>query len=305
MLKKLDTASLKQFFSNKTNAILIFGLLIVVILAIIGVRWFISSQTEELPLEEIDITFDPNGAYALLLPRRDGNAINLNIFRVASYGAFSYQLTYQSVGSTADENIEGLGAVDRGAGDLKSFVELNKKTQFSQEILFGTCSKGNTSDLTHCVFDKNVENGDLSLGMKQENKVYISKTTWHMQKPDVALGVITSADNHFTYKTTASRTELANVGYTVVNDLSGAPKLPGTKDFFGKVYAFNVPTAKTFPKGMVTVETAEKPPTGAQIAWFGINANDWQLLDTKISGSTLTSEAPGAGIFSVLINKAQ
>src|SRR5688500_12122156 len=113
MLKKFDTNSFKTFFSNKTNSLLVFGLLIVLIGAFWGVRTFIASKAENIPLEYVDVTFDPNGAYALLLPRRDGNAINLNIFRVASFDAFSYQLTYQSTGSTADENIEELGAVDR------------------------------------------------------------------------------------------------------------------------------------------------------------------------------------------------
>lgn len=295
---------IKKFLSNKINL----GLTIALILILTGIGFalnkFFQVNPANLPTEEIDLSFNPEGAYAILEPRRDGNAINLNIFRVASYESINYELSYQSAGSTADE---GIGIVDRGVqGTIGSG---DKKSEYRQEILFGTCSKGDTTSPLHCVFDKNVENGTLILNIKKPyekgdktNVYYKMVTAWHLQEPDVALGLITSADNHFQYKTDAPEDELALVGFTIVNDLTGAPKLPQGKKVLGKVYAMTLPTAKAFPAGDLTIELINNPPSEAQIARFNEAANSWDLLETKIDGAKLTAEAPGAGVFAVFIN---
>lgn len=298
------TKVLKKFFSNKLNAVLVIVLL--VILGGIGfaAAKFLQVNPDDLPIEEVDLSFDPEGPYAILEPRRDGNAINLNIYRTSSYTSINYELAYQSAGSTADE---GIGLVDRG---VQGTIEAkDKKSEYRQEILFGTCSKGDTSSTLHCVFDKNVENGTLILKIKKPYQkgdktqlVYKMVTGWHLQKPDVALGIITSADNHFQYKTSALEDELSIIGFSMVNDLTGAPKLPQGKKVLGKVYAMNLPTAKAFPKGSLTIELIENPPAQAQIGRYNEAANSWDMLETKIEGSKLNAEAPGAGIFAVFVN---
>lgn len=295
----------KSFFANKVNLALV--IILVVILGGIGfaVNKFLQVDPSTLPTEEVDLSFEPDGAYAILEPRRDGNAINLNIFRTAAYESINYELAYQSAGSTDEE---GIDTVDRG---VQGTIEAkDKKSEYRQEILFGTCSKGDTFSTLHCVFDKNVENGSLTLRIKKPYQkgdktqvIYKMNTTWHLQKPEVALGVITSADNHFQYKSTAPEDELNLIGYTIVNDLSGAPKFPNGKKAFGKVYAMNLPTAKTFPVGDLIIELIENPPAEAQIARFNESSNSWDLLDTKIEGAKLTTKAPGAGIFAVLVNQ--
>lgn len=295
---------LKKFFSNKFNL----GLVIVLILILGGIGFavnkFFAVNPADLPTEEIDLSFNPEGPYAILEPRRDGNAINLNIFRVAAYESINYELAYQSSGSTADE---GIGSVDRG---VQGTIEpKDKKSEYKQEILFGTCSKGDTFSPLHCVFDKNVENGTLILNIKKPykkgdktNVIYKMVTAWHLQKPDVALGIITSADNHFQYKTKASEDELSIVGFTIVNDVTGAPKLPQGKKVLGKAYAMNLSTAKAFPSGELIIELIDNAPEGAQIGRYNESANSWGLLETKIEGSKLMAIVPGAGIFAVFIN---
>lgn len=127
-------------------------------------------------------------------------------------------------------------------------------------------------------------------------------TGWHLQRPDVSLGLITSTDNHFQYRTTASEDELSLVGFTMVNDLTGAPKLPQGKSVLGKVYTMNLPTAKAFPAGDLTIELIDSAPQGAQIGRYNEAANSWDMLETKIEGSKLMAPAPGAGIFAVFVN---
>lgn len=315
---------IKKFFSNKTNAALTLVLLLILGGTGFAVNKFFQVDPTKLPIEEVDLAFEPEGPYAILEPRRDGNAINLNIYRTSSYDSINYELAYQSAGSTAEE---GIGSVDRG---VQGTIEAkDKKSEYRQEILFGTCSKGDTLSTLHCVFDKNVENGSLVLRIKKPYEksdktqvIYKMNTTWHLQKPDVSLGVITSADNHFQYKAgllsgtegkTASsagagaknealENELSIIGFTIVNDLTGAPKLPNGKKVLGKVYAMTLPTAKTFPKGDLTIELIENPPEQAQIGRFNEPANSWDLLPTKIEGSKLTAQVPGAGIFAVFIS---
>jgi hypothetical protein len=300
----MNSAAVKEklqvFFSNRTNLILSLVLLVILGgLIFAGAR--IYGNRPAPPLEEVDLPFDPEGPYALLVPRRDGNAINLNIFRVSSYESITYELAYSSEGSTADE---GIGTIDRG---VQGTIDAkDKKSEYSQEVLFGTCSQGFTSGTSHCVFDKGVENGTLILKVKKprENKLYRMSTTWHLQEPDVALGKITSGDGHFTYESKAEREELSTVGWSVINDLSGAPKLPEGKQFLGKVYAFNIPNAKVFPKGEAAIELAENPPAEAKIYRFVEKENNWQELDTKLEGSKLSASADGAGIFAILTNRS-
>lgn len=286
---------IKTFLKSRTNIVLV-AVLVVIIggLSFAGFK-FLNKPKPELPIQEVDLPFDPEGPYAILAPRSDGNAAALSITRVASYDFISYELAYQS---------EGIDRGVQGSLDAKG-----KKSEYSQEILFGTCSQGYTTGAAHCVFDKNVENGSLTLKIKKPLEkdakfvtVYKMITTWHLQKPDVALGVITSGDSHFTYKTSAKREELALVGWSIVNDLSGAPKLPEGKKFLGKVYAFNLPTAKEFPKGEVVIELADKPTQDAKIARYIEAKNEWEMLDTKVKDSKLTAQVGGAGIFAVLVN---
>lgn len=295
---------ISKFFSNKINIVL--TLVLVLILGGIGfaVNKFFQVDPSKLPTEIVDLNFDPEGPYAILEPRRDGNAINLNIFRVAAYESINYELAYQSAGSTADE---GIGNVDRG---VQGTIEAkDKKSEYRQEILFGTCSKSDTFATAHCVFDKNVENGTLILNIKKPyqkgdkvNTYYKMVTSWHLQQPDVALGVITSADNHFQYRTEAPEDELSIVGFTMVNELSGAPKLPSGKETLGKVYAMNLSTAKVFPAGDLTIELIDNAPEGAQIGRYNESGNAWDLLETKIEGGKVMAKTPGAGIFAVFVN---
>lgn len=264
---------------------------------------FFASQNRG-PVEEVDLIFDAEGPYALLLPRRDGNALILNLKRTSSYDSISYELAYTSKvdesvveGSKIKDEDSGseVGSIDRGV--VGNIDVAQKKGEYEQEILFGTCSKN------VCKYDKGVENGTLTLHITKGKQAFRMITQWHLQQPDVALGVITSGDSHFTYKTMATREELNTTGYVITNDVTGVPKLPDGKTVSGKVYALNTPTAKTLSKGTVTIEMAENPSGEAKIARYDVGQNKWIEMDTKIEGSKLTASADGAGIFAVLTPK--
>ena len=251
--------------------------------------------------EELDLIFDDEGPYALLFPRRDGNALILSLKRTASYDAITYELAYTS---KADEEVvagnkildlgEGVssgGSIDRG---VQGTIDTkDKKGEIEQEILFGTCSKN------VCKYDKGVENGTLTLHIRKGSKAYKMITQWHLQKPDVALGSLTSGDGHLIYKIEADRQQLSNTGFSIINDLTGVPKLPWGKEVLGKVYSLNIPIAKELPGGDISLELAENPPAEAKL--YHHDGSVWKQLDTKIEGSKLSSEASGAGIFAVLI----
>lgn len=278
----------RRVLSSRLNVVLV-----LVLILVLGGGFFILNKfligflKAPQVLSEVDLPFDAEGPFAILEPRSDGNALGLNIKRVLSYDGISYELAYQS---------DGIDRGVQGTLDTKS-----RKSEYSQEILFGTCSKGDTFSTLHCVFDKNVENGTLMLKIQKGNTVYKMNTSWHQQKPDLALGVMVSADGHFVYKTNADKKELTAVGFTIINELSGVPKLPPGKKVFGKVYALNVSTAKTFAGGEVSFELIEAAPTGAVIARYEDGGNVWQLLKTEVSGSNLRAKALSGGIFAVLV----
>lgn len=293
----------QRLVANKFTFGLVAALLMIAVGGFFLFQNLLVSKQSQTPVQEMDLAFEADGPYALLLPRRDGNALDLKIKRVSSYDEIKYELAYQSqttpTGEISEDQEVG-GGIDRGVQgtlDTKS-----KKNEYSQEILFGTCSKGDTMSLLHCVFDKGVENGTLVLRIKQGNVVHKMTTTWHLQRPDVALGVITSGDNHFIYTTKADKQALSTTGYTIVNDLTGVPKLPEGKQVSGKVYSLNVPTARVMPAGEVVIELAQNPPSEAKITRYNEAKNAWEVMDTKINGSKLTANATGEGIFAVLID---
>lgn len=295
---------LKQLFSFHKTTVILIG--VIIFIGILGYfAWQRFTTGRETTLEEIDLAFDAEGPFALLHPRRDGNALILNLKRTASYDSISYELAYTSkvdetvvTGNKISDDGEGQptsGLIDRGV--VGTIDTKEKKGEYEQEILFGTCSKN------VCKYDKGVENGTLTLHIQKDNKAYKMVTQWHLQQPDVALGVLTSGDGHLSYKVEASREELSNVGFTIVNDLTGVPKLPSGKTVFGKVYSLNLPIAKELKSGQVGLELAENAPSDSKIYRYNTGKTEWQALDTKVEGSKLSAKADGAGIFAVLTPK--
>lgn len=264
------------------------------------------SSKPSAPPEEVDLPFDAEGPYATLFPRRDGNALVLNLKRTGSYDSISYELAYTSnpdetvvKGSKVSEDGEGKnigGSIDRGV--MGNIDTKEKKGEYEQEILFGTCSKN------VCKYDKGVENGTLTLHIVRASSggkgkmAFKMNTQWHLQKPDVALGNLTSGDGHLVYQVDGDRQALSNIGFTIINDLTGVPKLPSGKVVLGKVYSLNVPIAKALTGGSVSLELAENPPSEAKL--FRFNGSEWQELSTKAEGAKLSAKAKGGGIFTVL-----
>ncbi len=291
------------FLTRRVTTLLILGLVVLGGLGWFGIQKF--SSKSSTPVTEVDLSFDAEGPYAILSPRRDGNAVILNLKRTASYDAISYELAYTSradetimKGNKISEDGEGsssTGLIDRGV--VGNIDTKEKKGEYEQEILFGTCSKN------VCKYDKGVENGTLTLHIKKGNKAYKMVTQWHLQKPDIALGILTSSDGHLNYKVNATREELSNAGFSIINDLTGVPKLPSSKQVLGKVYSLNLPIAKDLKKGQVTLELAENPSADTNLYRFNNSTSEWQLLDAKIEGSKLSAKADGAGIFTVLVSK--
>ena len=290
-------------FLHKATVILAIVLILVAVGGVYAFGRFTSKS--EGPLEEVDISFDAEGPYAALFPRRDGNALVLNLKRTGSYDGISYELAYTSKAdetvvagskiSDDEDNKNSLDTIDRGV--VGNIDTKEKKGEYEQEILFGSCSKN------VCKYDKGVENGTLTLHIKKGNKAYRMITQWHLQKPDVALGRLTSGDEHLVYEVEGDRQILSNIGFTIINDLTGVPKLPSAKIVLGKVYSLNVPIAKQLPAGLISLELAENPSAGAKLYRYNGSKSEWQELSTKIEGSKLSAKADGAGIFAVLVSK--
>ncbi len=292
---------------NKLTIGLILFIVIIIVGIFLGYYKFFASKNETL--EEIDLTFDTNGPYAILSPRRDGNALLLNLKRTSIFDEITYELAYTS---RVDEVTEGgvkptlskkisdeggsvsTGSIDRGVVGIIDTKQ--KKGEYEQEILFGTCSKN------VCKYDKGVENGTLTLKIRKGDKLYKMVTQWHLQRPDVVLGELSSGDNHFSYRMSAKREDLAQIGFSIINDLTGVPKLPEGKVVSGKVYTLNTPLLRDLPTGDITLELAENPSNGAKIARYVENKNSWEELETKIEGSNLSGKANSGGIFAVLVS---
>ncbi|MBI4036736.1 hypothetical protein HY386_02580 [Candidatus Daviesbacteria bacterium] len=272
---------IKQFLSAHKTTVALIGIILFLILAGVAIFNRFNDSKQAGSIEEVDLTFDPQGPYALIYPRRDGNAVILNLKRTASYDSISYELAYNSEG------------IDRGV--VGTIDTKDHKGEYEQEILFGTCSKN------VCKYDKDVENGTLTLHIRKGQSAFRMITQWHFQKPDIALGLLNSGDGHFNYKLDLKREELAIIGYSVINDLTGVPKLPDKKEVLGKVYSLTALIAKTLPAGDVTFEVANDLPQGAGFYRYDTSQNQWVNLNAQISGSKLSAQSETGGIFAVLI----
>lgn len=296
----------KSFLTlHKVSVILVAVLILILVVGIFAFQK--TTKKSNVAVPEVDLSFDAEGPYAILSPRRDGNAVVLNLTRTASYDSISYELAYTSTpdetvvtgnkissdGSDSGDSAGGsTGPIERGV--VGNIDTKEKKGEYEQEILFGTCSKN------VCKYDKGIENGTLTLHIRKDNQAYKMVTQWHLQQPDVALGILTSSDGHLSYKIDGDKQALSNIGFTIINDLTGIPKLPSGKTILGKVYSLNAPIAKSVNGGAVSFELAENPPSDAKLYKFDANKSNWQELDAKIEGSKLSAKADGAGIFTVL-----
>lgn len=275
---------MKKLFQEKLTLILIAVPIFLIVIGFFVYQKFITNTVAEQPVTEVDLTFDPEGPYALLYPRRDGNALVLNIKRTGSYDEIKYEISYNSEG------------IDRGASGQLNTKE--KKGEYEQEILFGSCSTGGK-----CVFDKGVENGTLTLHIRKGKQAFRMVTLWHLQKPDVDLGKLTSGDTHFFYQVDPKTADLSLISFSIINDLSAAPKLPGDKIIIGKVYGVNAPVAKSIPGGQVTIELADNPPADAKICRFDEGLNKWVESDTVINKNKLSAKLDNSGIIAILSSK--
>jgi hypothetical protein len=279
-----------EMFKQKINFLKqnkLTSILVLVAILIIGFggyliyqKTIVSSQEITGPVEEKDLSFDPEGPYGLLTPRPDGNALVLNLKRTSSYDSIGYELAY---------NAEG---IDRGVvGEINT---KEKRGEYTQEILFGTCSKN------VCKYDTGVENGTLTLHIRKGKEAFRMTTQWRLQKPVTTLGVVKSGDDHFVYTTDPKKADLALAGFSITNDLTGAPKLPSGKKVIGKVYAMNLANPENLPAGDINIDLGENPPADSKISVYSELEGNWKTLDTKISGSKLTASGGSAGIYAVL-----
>ena len=143
----------------------------------------------------------------------------------------------------------------------------------------------------------------MILHIKKGKQAYRMITQWHLQKPDLDLGNLTSVDGHLVHKIDQNLSDLSLLRFTITNDLTGVPKLPDNKIILGKVYSLNAPTAKELPEGIVNIEMAENPPDRSKIARFDEGKNSWVEYDTKIENNMLTAQVDGGGILAVLTTK--
>jgi hypothetical protein len=273
---------------NKVTVILIVFLFLIFAGGIFAYQKFLAAPpVPQGDLADQELTFDPEGPYIVMTPRADGNAVTVSIKRIASYDQFAYTISY------ADDQ-----GIPRGAGDENTWITLEKgKGEYDQEILFGTCSKN------VCKYDQGVENGTLVLRIKKGNQPYRMTSTWHLQNVSLAEGKLVSGDNHMFYTIDKKDVDPTNAGFSVINELTGAPKIPSGRQVMGKVYSLTTAFTKVLPKGHVKIELADNPPSDAKIARFDESKSDWVQLDAKVNGSTLEADAESGGIITVLVPK--
>ena len=121
---------------HKITVILAVGLVLLGLFGWLGVKQFIQKTKSPVSIPEVDLSFDAEGPYAILSPRRDGNALLLNLKRTSSYDAISYELAYTSnvdettvagskiLNNGGEDGGSSSGSIDRG---VSGHIDTNEK----------------------------------------------------------------------------------------------------------------------------------------------------------------------------------
>ena len=129
--------------AHKVTVVLALTLILLGGFGYIGIQKFTSNSLDSI--EEVDLNFEAEGPYALAFPRKDGNALILNLKRTSSYDEISYELAYTS--KVLETAVQGNKILEEGEGSVGGTIDRGvvgtidtkeKKGEYEQEILFGT-----------------------------------------------------------------------------------------------------------------------------------------------------------------------
>lgn len=278
---------------SKKNTYIIAGVSLVLILTAVYFLFIFKKGPKELKKEnstedvkeltQIDLAKRP---YVTLTPTPEGAEIIISVENMASFDKIEYELTYQADNPTvAGEKIQ------RGA----TGTDINTKDQkYKKSILLGTASRGVRSP------DRGIVDGKLTMHMFQGDTEYQSETNWTLDEIGTSQTTLKDPSDNFEITIPA----LGKNYWAVLADTIGVP--PNYQFDIKKVVlpiygAFTVAPALTKPAS-VTIKLNDAVKS-ADLYAYSHQDSTYAKVDSKLSGSTITSDVPSLGTFVVVASK--
>lgn len=245
----------------------------VAIIVFLGVFIIVSKPftKAEKSQETIEITRNKPATsdlpYVTLIPRKDGNAFNLNIKRISQNSNIEYEITYLT-----GENVEQ-GIVGQVAGE----------SDYTKEHLFGTCST------KVCKYDKGVEFGQYSGIVKDETNEYETKFDFHLQNLGILGGTLSLKDESAVLE--LPKGALSSSQYIICHSTDGLPVSIKDKLIAGPVGFFSSGVATLQKDATLTINLSDQAPTGDIAVWAWDNKNEkWIEFPAEVKDQKVTSK---------------
>ena len=186
--------------------------------------------------------------YFNLLPIKEGNYFNFNIYRLPQDAAVEYEITYQSLDPTGENVTQGImGSIAVGG------------TGYTKEYVFGTCST------KVCKYDKGVEFGNVLVKLTEPKNEYELSFEFHLQNLSPAGGLLTSKDGLISLEVPAN--SISGVNYFITHSTEGLPASIKEKILAGPCGFFTSGERKLLNDATLTVQVPQDGIGGNVFVW--------------------------------------
>jgi len=210
--------------------------------------------------------------YYNLIPIKDGNYFNFNIYRLPQDASAEYEITYQALDPTGDNITQGImGNIVAGGNG------------YTKEHVFGTCSTN------VCKYDKGVEFGSVLVKLIEPKNEYESSFEFHLQNLTPAGGVLTSKDEKISLE--VPKNSISGKTYFIVHSTEGLPTSIKEKILAGPYGFFTSGEKKLSSDAILTFEVPQNSVKNNVFVW-GWDDTDkkWVEFVAEVNGQKVTSK---------------
>ena len=247
--------------------------LVVFLLVAIGLVFIAKGSTKNEPQtpqekKKSDIPLEKR-PYVSLTPSVDGHTLSLGVLFPEGASSLDYKLIY-----LADGLQQGVSGTSITPSEGERFA--------SQDLLLGTCSKG------VCKYDKNVEEGELSIEMEYEKEY--GEFTAHFRYYQPKVESLSSTDGNLIFK---PQTPLA--GYSIVMETVGLPEKVQGKPLSNPLGIFF--SGKKEHEGQLTLLVSN---LSSQVVLLARRNEAWETIPVTVTSDVIGATTSASSTFLVV-----
>ncbi|HKZ35034.1 MAG TPA: hypothetical protein VJ179_04175 [Patescibacteria group bacterium] len=249
-------------------------LLVVFLLVIIGLVVVIAKgrtkNEPQVPQEKkkSEIPLDKR-PYLSLTPSSDGHTLTLGVLFPEGVSSFDYKLFYLTDG------------IQQGWSNTVVKPKTGERLVL-EDLLLGTCSK------MVCKYDKNVEEGEITIEMEYEKEFGEFSTRFRLYQPKTDL--LSSADGNFLF-----RPKTRTSGYTVVTETIGLPAAVSGTPLANPIGIFS--SEKKEQDGFLTYLISGLSPSSSLLAR---RSETWEKVTASVKNEVIEATTSASPTFVIV-----